>query len=80
MQRGETMPLVVFHTGSHGWGLKASEDIFKGTFVIEYFGEMISLKDRPTDSLSCFVYDLDFVIDPQMVAGFFLFLQTNICV
>jgi len=57
--------MVLFHTGSHGWGLKAGEDIPRGTFVIEYFGQMISLKDMPTDLLSCFVYDLDFVVDPE---------------
>lgn len=30
-----------FNTGDRGWGLKADEDIKKGTFVIEYVGELI---------------------------------------
>lgn len=34
-----------FNTGSRGWGLKAQEDIKKGTFVIEYVGEIIDEKE-----------------------------------
>lgn len=30
-----------FKTESRGWGLKALQDIKKGTFVIEYVGELI---------------------------------------
>uniref|UniRef100_A0A8D8XI86 Histone-lysine N-methyltransferase, H3 lysine-36 and H4 lysine-20 specific n=1 Tax=Cacopsylla melanoneura TaxID=428564 RepID=A0A8D8XI86_9HEMI len=37
--------LEVFNTQTRGWGLKATEDLHKGQFVVEYVGEMIDQEE-----------------------------------
>ena len=40
-QKHNTPPLYPFYTGGKGWGLKSRAPIKKGTFVVEYCGELI---------------------------------------
>jgi SET domain-containing protein len=42
VQRGLSIPLQVFWTGSKGWGLRATSPIQKGSFVFEYAGEIVT--------------------------------------
>ncbi|GMH31637.1 hypothetical protein Nepgr_033481 [Nepenthes gracilis] len=44
-QRCEYAKTKLFDTGCRGWGLLADENIKAGRFIIEYCGEVISLKD-----------------------------------
>lgn len=38
-------PLMPYKTASRGWGLKSSEPLVKGQFVIEYVGELIDQEE-----------------------------------
>ena len=40
---GIAAPAVPFHTGSRGWGLKATSNISMGEFVVEYIGDVLSM-------------------------------------
>ena len=41
VQHGRRCPLVIFRTeNGRGWGVKALKSIKKGTFVMEYVGEV----------------------------------------
>ena len=42
LRLGQNAPTLPFHTGGRGWGLKATEDIVCGDFVIEYIGEVLN--------------------------------------
>ncbi len=37
--------LVLFYAAKKGWGIKAAAPIPRGSFVIEYVGEVISQKE-----------------------------------
>ena len=37
-------PAKIFYTGGRGWGLKATENIPSGDFVIEYIGEILNME------------------------------------
>lgn len=62
-----------FNTGARGWGLRATEDIKKGAFVVEYVGELIDdeeckkrLADKAKNNDSNFYFltiDKDRIID-----------------
>ncbi len=39
----QNAPAKTFYTGGRGWGLKATEDISCGDFVIEYIGEVLNM-------------------------------------
>ena len=61
MQKLEKVSTVPFYTGSRGWGLKATQDIKSGEFVVEYVGEVIDdemcrdrLKKYREDGKQCF--------------------------
>lgn len=41
MMRCQYASTTPFHTGSRGWGLKASHEIAAGDFVVEYVGEIL---------------------------------------
>lgn len=72
-RKREYVKAVPFNTGGRGWGLRALENISKGTFVIEYVGELIDeeecqrrLKDKSERNDNCFYFltiDKDRIID-----------------
>ena len=37
--------IILFYAPKKGWGIKAAAPIPKGTFIIEYVGEVISQKE-----------------------------------
>ncbi|XP_077545667.1 histone-lysine N-methyltransferase Su(var)3-9-like isoform X3 [Haemaphysalis longicornis] len=46
LQRGSQIPLTIFKTpDGRGWGVRTNRRIPKGTFVMEYIGQVISEKD-----------------------------------
>lgn len=46
LQRGSQIPLTIFKTpDGRGWGVRTDQRIPKGTFVMEYIGQVISEKD-----------------------------------
>ncbi|CAI8584811.1 unnamed protein product [Vicia faba] len=45
LQKGIQVKLEVFKTKEMGWGVRAGEDIFRGTFVCEYIGEVVEKKE-----------------------------------
>ena len=68
VQKGRKLKLGVFRTenGTRGWGVKTLEPIPKGSFVMEYVGELISLSaadDRPRT----YLFDLESRIDANDV-------------
>ncbi len=42
--KSQNAPAEIFYTGGRGWGLKASEKIPCGEFVIEYIGEVLNME------------------------------------
>ena len=44
-QNAEYAKCEPFYTGAKGWGLKASQDIIPGDFIMEYCGEVVNQAD-----------------------------------
>ncbi|KAK3239318.1 hypothetical protein CYMTET_50748 [Cymbomonas tetramitiformis] len=65
LQRGLQLRLEVFYTKNKGWGVRTTEPIARGAFVVEYFGEVITdqeAEDRGKgyDEDHCsYLYDLN---------------------
>lgn len=65
VQLGSAHPLCVFRTEEKGWGVKTLERIPKGSFVIEYTGEVINNKEaevrgtRYDEQGVTYLFDLD---------------------
>lgn len=58
-QRPKTVPFCLFKTKDRGWGLKAMSDVPKGTFIIEYVGELIGQDETNSRSVSTYFFDLN---------------------
>lgn len=52
--------LILFYTPKKGWGIKAPTFIPKGTFIIEYVGEVISEKESELRRQVC-LYDMSYL-------------------
>uniref|UniRef100_A0A0D9VK21 Histone-lysine N-methyltransferase n=1 Tax=Leersia perrieri TaxID=77586 RepID=A0A0D9VK21_9ORYZ len=48
VQRGLFVKLELFRTENKGWAVRAAEPIPQGTFVCEYIGEVLKMKDDET--------------------------------
>lgn len=67
VQRGSKVKLSIFRTSNEcGWGVKALQNIPKGTFICEYVGEVINSEEaeergRKYDSVGqTYLFDLDY--------------------
>lgn len=67
VQRGRQIPLCIFRTqNGRGWGVKTMRNIFRGEFVCEYVGEVISHEEAERrgqvyDAEGCtYLFDLDY--------------------
>lgn len=67
VQKGRTVPLCIYRTHNDcGWGVKALRKIYKGEFVCEYVGEIITHEEAERrgqiyDSIGrTYLFDLDF--------------------
>ncbi|KAK3856875.1 hypothetical protein Pcinc_036828 [Petrolisthes cinctipes] len=67
VQKGRTVGLCIFRTGnSRGWGVKAMENIKRGSLVTEYVGEVITSEEAERrghiyDAQGCtYLFDLDY--------------------
>lgn len=67
VQRGRQIPLCIFRTqNGRGWGVKTLRNIFRGDFICEYVGEVITYDEaerrgRVYDAEGCtYLFDLDY--------------------
>ncbi|KAG2235423.1 hypothetical protein INT48_005773 [Thamnidium elegans] len=66
VQKGRSIPLQVYKTKAKGWGVRSNQSIPKGTFVEEYIGEVIQVKEGDQrghfyDKIGCsYLFDMDF--------------------
>ncbi|CAH8852855.1 unnamed protein product [Trichobilharzia szidati] len=66
VQLGRKVPLCVFRTKDRGWGVKTMVPIGKGTFVVEYLGEILTFDEAEKRGLiydkqtMTYLFDLDF--------------------
>ena len=58
LQHGISARLQVFRVYGMGWGIRASQNIPKGTFICEYVGEIISDSEAETREDS-YLFDLE---------------------
>eukprot|EP01135_Chromosphaera_perkinsii_P006122 Nk52_evm1s408 gene=Nk52_evmTU1s408 len=63
VQRGRTFPLELFRTKEKGWGVRAVTEIPKGSFVVEYVGQLVPTKNasRRNFQLDTYLLDMDVV-------------------
>jgi [histone H3]-lysine9 N-trimethyltransferase SUV39H len=57
-QQQKQVPLCLFMTKNRGWGLKASVNIAKGAFIMEFLGELIGEEETESRGKTTFMYDL----------------------
>ncbi|KAF0934919.1 hypothetical protein E2562_028912 [Oryza meyeriana var. granulata] len=75
LQRGLLVKLEVFRTENKGWAVRAAEPIPHGTFVCEYIGEVLKMKDdggtrnveREANSGSSYLFEITSQIDRERV-------------
>ncbi|TNN05139.1 Histone-lysine N-methyltransferase SUV39H2 [Schistosoma japonicum] len=66
VQLGRKVPLCVFRTRDRGWGVKTMVPIGKGTFVVEYLGEILNFDEAEKRGIiydkqtMTYLFDLDF--------------------
>ncbi|KAG2226778.1 hypothetical protein INT45_005743 [Circinella minor] len=78
VQRGRQIPLQIYKTKAKGWGVKAKQDIPKGTFVEEYVGEVImntegDFRGKFYDKAgTTYLFDMDFGDNVKYVIDSFL--------
>lgn len=59
-QRSKEIPLCLFKTKNRGWGVKAVTNIFKGSFLLEYVGELIGQSEANSRAETAYLFDLNF--------------------
>ncbi|KAK8780444.1 hypothetical protein V5799_018213 [Amblyomma americanum] len=74
IQRGCKIPLTIFRTtNGRGWGVRTDQRISKGTFVMEYLGQVITDEEANKrgewyDSRGCtYLFDLDYHLAEESV-------------
>jgi len=83
IQKGPRHNLEVFKTKDKGWGVRALEEIPRGSFVAEYLGEIIPNKDATKRGITydkkglSYLFDLDY-IDANPVYSIDAFHMGNI--
>ncbi|XP_064486996.1 histone-lysine N-methyltransferase SUV39H2-like isoform X2 [Ornithodoros turicata] len=67
VQKGRQVPVVIFRTGNgRGWGVRTLQRIKKGTFVMEYLGEIITNEEAERRGKAydaegmTYLFDLDY--------------------
>ncbi|XP_018652383.1 putative histone-lysine n-methyltransferase, suv9 [Schistosoma mansoni] len=66
VQLGRKVPLCVFRTRDRGWGVKTMVPISKGTYVVEYLGEILNFDEAEKRGIiydkqtMTYLFDLDF--------------------
>ncbi|XP_065068575.1 histone-lysine N-methyltransferase EHMT1-like isoform X2 [Rhopilema esculentum] len=59
VQKGLQFPLQVYKTANMGWGLRTIGPILKGSFVLNYVGEVISDDEADRRGDDSYLFDLD---------------------
>ncbi|CRL04037.1 CLUMA_CG017153, isoform A [Clunio marinus] len=58
-QQRKTVDLCLFMTKDRGWGLKTINDVSKGTYIIEYVGELIGEDEANQRTETTYLFDLN---------------------
>lgn len=58
-QRRKEIPLCLFKTRNRGWGIKTMANIVKGTFILEYVGELIGQREANSRPETAYLFDLN---------------------
>lgn len=58
-QQRTEIPLCLFKTKNRGWGLKAMALITRGTFIMEYVGELIGQREANARPETAYLFDLN---------------------
>lgn len=58
-QRRKEIPLCLFKTKDRGWGVKSMVNVPKGTFILEYVGELIGQREANARSETAYLFDLN---------------------
>lgn len=58
-QRRKEIPLCLFKTKNRGWGVRALANIPKGTFILEYVGELIGQDASNERPETAYLFDLN---------------------
>lgn len=58
-QRRKEIPLCLYKTKNRGWGVKTMAPIPKGTFIIEYVGELIGQEEADQRAETAYLFDLN---------------------
>ena len=58
-QRNKEIPLCLFKTNRRGWGFRAEANIPKGTFILEYVGELIGQSAANARAETAYLFDLN---------------------
>jgi [histone H3]-lysine9 N-trimethyltransferase SUV39H len=58
-QQRNNVPLCLFKTETRGWGIKAATNIKKGTFILEYVGEILGHHEAGKREQTEFLFDLN---------------------
>ncbi|XP_006647777.1 histone-lysine N-methyltransferase SUVR5 [Oryza brachyantha] len=75
LQRGLLVKLEIFRTENRGWAVRAAEPIPQGTFVCEYIGEVLKVKDdgairnveREAKGGSSYLFEITSQVDRERV-------------
>ncbi|XP_065205525.1 histone-lysine N-methyltransferase SUV39H2-like [Planococcus citri] len=64
VQRGSNIKFIIFRTEDHEWGVQAAQSIKKGTFVVEYVGEIVKRNQidqfHHEEKQNHYLFDLNF--------------------
>ena len=68
VQLGRKYKLCIFRTSNRGWGVKTLQRIPKGSFVVEYVGEVITSDEAEIRGQSYDAEGLTYLFDLDLVA------------
>lgn len=58
-QNRKEIPLCLYKTKDRGWGVRPLENIPKGTFILEYVGELIGQREANSRAETSYLFDLN---------------------
>ena len=70
LQHGITVRLQAFRVYGMGWGIRALQNIPKGSFICEYVGEIISDSEAETREDS-YLFDLESRVSNKIFHSFY---------
>lgn len=77
-QRKKEIPLCLFKTKNCGWGVRAAANVPKGTFILEYVGELINQPAANQREETAYLFDLNFEQQPDNFLTIDAFMYGNL--